>query len=137
MGAIATAVTIATYALFGNNQGVFWAIFSLSSVVFLLPYVLMFPSLVVLRNKFPDQPRPYTVPGGKVGPWLSVDALRGRYGAHAHRLLLASPPEGTCRRRCSGCFTGGGTIVSLLIGWWLYWQASHRGGGAAVPASDA
>jgi hypothetical protein len=33
--------------------------------------------------------------------------------------------------------TGGGTIVALLIGWWLYWQASRRGrGAAAVPASD-
>ena len=33
---------------------------------------------------------------------------------------------------------GGGTIVSLLIGWWLYRQAGHRSDeAAAVPASDA
>jgi hypothetical protein len=27
--------------------------------------------------------------------------------------------------------TGGGTIVSLLIGWWLYRHASHKPGGRA------
>ncbi len=38
----------------------------------------------------------------------------------------------------SGLITGGGTILSLLIGWWLYRQASHRSGGAAaVPVSGA
>ena len=67
MGAIATALTIATYALFGTNDGIFWAIFTVSSIVFLLPYLLMFPSIVVLRRKFPDHPRPYKVPGGNTG----------------------------------------------------------------------
>jgi len=22
--------------------------------------------------------------------------------------------------------TGGGTVISLFIGWWLYWQASRK-----------
>jgi hypothetical protein len=45
-------------------------------------------------------------------------------------------PEGLSKG-VSWLITGGGTIVSLLIGWWLYGQASRRSGGAAaVPAGD-
>ena len=50
----------------------FWSIFALSSIVFLFPYLLMFPALLVLRAKQPDTPRPYTVPGGRAGAWLCV-----------------------------------------------------------------
>jgi len=43
-------------------------------------------------------------------------------------LFFYFPAEGVSK----GVFwliTGGGTIVSLLIGWWLYWHASHKPGG--------
>ena len=51
--------------------------------------------------------------------------------------IFSFPAEGTSRDTF-WLITGGGTIVSLLIGWWLYRQASHTGGGAtAVTASDA
>ena len=37
-----------------------------------LCYFFMFPALIVLRRKYPDRPRPYTVPGGMVGAWIAV-----------------------------------------------------------------
>jgi glutamate:GABA antiporter len=124
MGVIATVVTIATYALFGNDQGVFWAIFSLSSVVFLLPYLLMFPSIVVLRRKFPDQPRPYTVPGGNAGPW--VWAIMCELGILLTlALFFVAPPEGTPL----GAFyiiTVGGTLISIGVGFWLYVHSKNK-----------
>ena len=118
MGVIATIVTIATYALFGNNDGIFWAIFSLSSVVFLLPYVLMFPSLVVLRRKFPDQPRPYTVPGGNAGAW--VWATLCELGIVMTLVLFfIAPPEDT-PLAAFYMITGGGTVISVAVGFWLH-----------------
>ena len=125
MGIIATVVTIATYALFGDNEGIFWAIFSLSSVVFLLPYVLMFPTIVVLRRKFPNQPRPYTVPLGNAGAWIWATLCElGILITLA--LFFFAPPEDTPL----GAFytiTIGGTIVSIAVGFWLYFHAKNKG----------
>jgi len=124
MGIIATVVTIATYALFGNNQGVFWAIFSLSSVVFLLPYVLMFPSLVVLRHKFPDQPRPYTVPGGNTGAW--VWAILCELGILMTLTLFFVAPPADTPLTAFYTITVGGTIISIIAGFWFYLHGTNK-----------
>ncbi|HET6497619.1 MAG TPA: amino acid permease [Coriobacteriia bacterium] len=130
MGVIATVLTIVTYTLFGDNEGIFWAIFSLSSVVFLLPYLLMFPALVVLRRKFPDQNRPFVVPGGNGGAWLwAVLCELGILFTLA--LFFLAPPEGTPL----GAFyaiTIGGTVISVAVGFWLH---SHAGKTRAVNAA--
>lgn len=121
MGVIATVVTIITYALFGNNEGIFWAIFSLSSVVFLLPYLLMFPSIVVLRKKFPNQHRPYMVPGGDTGAWIfAVMCELGILFTLA--LFFLAPPEGT-PLAAFYAITGGGTVISVAVGFWLHSHA--------------
>ena len=60
------------YALDPDQANVFWTLFALSSIVFLIPYLLMFPALLVLRRKFPEQHRPYVVPGGVAGAWIST-----------------------------------------------------------------
>jgi len=124
MGIIATVVTIATYALFGNNQGVFWAIFSLSSVVFLLPYVLMFPSLVVLRHKFPDQPRPYTVAGGNAGAW--VWAILCELGILMTLTLFFVAPPADTPLTAFYTITVGGTIISIIAGFWFYLHGKNK-----------
>ena len=52
-------------------------------------------------------------------------------------LFFCFPVEGTSKT-AFWLITGGGTIVSLLIGWWLYWQATRRSGSAAAAtAPDA
>jgi glutamate:GABA antiporter len=35
-------------------------------------YLLIFPSVITLRRKYPDRRRPFHVPGGRLGLWLSV-----------------------------------------------------------------
>jgi amino acid transporter len=35
-------------------------------------YILIFPALITLRRKYPNQPRPYKVPGGELGAWVTV-----------------------------------------------------------------
>ena len=37
-----------------------------------LMYFFMLPSVIPLRRKYPDRPRPYRVPGGAVGLWVCV-----------------------------------------------------------------
>jgi glutamate:GABA antiporter len=126
MGVLATALTVVNYAFFATKESVFWSIFALSSIVFLFPYVLMFPALLVLRKKQPDTPRPYTVPGGKPGAWVSV-LLTMAGVIFAIVLFFYLVPEGT-PKTTYWIVTAGGTAISMLIGWWL----AVRGGKAAL-----
>src|SRR5262245_32568040 len=63
-GIVATAVLLFAALFVKSQDDLFYAIFSASAAVFLLPYLLMFPSVWTLRRKDPDAPRPFRVPGG-------------------------------------------------------------------------
>ncbi|HZL64023.1 MAG TPA: amino acid permease [Thermoleophilia bacterium] len=110
MGVLATALTVVNYAFFATKESVFWSIFALSSIVFLFPYVLMFPALLVLRKKQPDTPRPYTVPGGKAGAWVSV-LLTMAGVIFAIVLFFYLVPEGT-PKTTYWIVTAGGTAIA-------------------------
>lgn len=58
----------------GNGEKYFAAGLGLTICTTFISYVITFPSLAVLRRKYPDQPRPYAVPGGRAGTWI-VSAL--------------------------------------------------------------
>lgn len=124
MGLIATGITILAYALDPNQASVFWTLFALSSIVFLMPYLLMFPALLVLRRKFPDQPRPYVVPGGAAGAWIATVLCEIGIVLTLF-LFFYFPVEGTSKA-AFWLITGGGTLASLFIGWWLYWHSSRK-----------
>lgn len=49
----------------------FWVLTDVTSILALLVYVIMFPAAIVLRYKFPNQPRAYKIPGGKIGMWVT------------------------------------------------------------------
>ncbi len=117
MGLLATGLTIVNYSFFTTRSSVFWSIFALASIVFLITYLLMFPTLLVLRKKQPDTPRPYRVPGGKVGAWVSV-GLAWAGVAFAIVLFFYLVPTGT-PSVTYWAITGTGTAVSMLVGWWL------------------
>jgi amino acid transporter len=124
MGVIATAITVLAYALDPDQANVFWTLFALSSIVFLIPYLLMFPALLVLRRTQPEKPRPYVIPGGAAGAWVS--AVLCELGIILTvALFFYYPAEGVSK----GTFwavTGGGTLISLLAGWWLYRHSRHK-----------
>ena len=66
MGVVASGLCILNYCLTGDANDVFWALFSFSSIVFMLCYVLEF--VAAIKLKFSDNtPRVYSVPGGKFG----------------------------------------------------------------------
>jgi amino acid transporter len=67
MGLVSSAVLLGTTAILDEQDTLYFAIFAASSVVFLLPYILMFPSFLRLRRADPEAIRPYRAPGGHVG----------------------------------------------------------------------
>jgi glutamate:GABA antiporter len=134
MGVIATAITILAYALDPTQANVFWTLFALSSIVFLIPYLLMFPALLVLRRRYPQQPRPYVVPGGRLGAWVCTVLCEA--GIILTLFLFFYYPVAGTSKGAFWAITGGGTVISLAVGWWLYWHASRGGAAAASPALE-
>lgn len=53
-------------------ENLFWNLFAFSTVVFLLSYMVMAVAFLRLRYSDPDASRPYRVPGGMVGAWITA-----------------------------------------------------------------
>jgi len=56
----------------GSLSSFFSVMLSLTVSTTALSYFFIFPALLILRHKYPDQPRPYRVPGGTLGAWVAV-----------------------------------------------------------------
>jgi len=121
MGAIATVTTVLTYAFLDQGTGAFWVIFVLSSVVFLLPYLLMFPALIKLRYKFPDHPRPYKVPLGNFGVWFW--AILCELGIIFTLALFFIAPESDIPTDVYYGITIAATVISVAVGFILYFRS--------------
>jgi len=124
MGVIATVTTVLTYALLNQASGAFWVIFVLSSVVFLLPYLLMFPALIKLRYKFPNHPRPYKVPWGTFGLWLWTILCEVGIIFTLALFFLAPDPDIP-----SGVYYGvviGASVISIAVGFILYFRSKGK-----------
>jgi glutamate:GABA antiporter len=64
MGLLGTSVIILYGFISKNAEDLFWALFAFSSIIFLLPYLLLFPAFLKLRRIDAGTPRPYRFPGG-------------------------------------------------------------------------
>ncbi|MEB0276304.1 APC family permease [Cryobacterium sp. 5B3] len=71
---VGTVFTVGYAALFSVTDGaidaLFWNLFAFSSVIFLLPYIVMMLAFAKLRRIDAGRPRPYRVPGGPIMTWL-------------------------------------------------------------------
>ncbi|MCZ8283245.1 MAG: APC family permease [Aquidulcibacter sp.] len=63
-GLVSTAVILLYGFIAGSAEDLFWTLFAFSSIIFLMPYLGLFPAFVKLRKADPDTLRPYRVPGG-------------------------------------------------------------------------
>jgi len=72
-GIIATIFMFITFFVTGGGlHGYFAAVIGLVISTTTFSYILIFPSLITLRRKYPNVPRPFVVPGGNAGAWISV-----------------------------------------------------------------
>ncbi|OZB82391.1 APC family permease [Microbacterium sp. 13-71-7] len=70
-GIIATVFCVAaTLLLKGGTAAVFTVVLTVAISTLLLSYLVIFPTIIVLRKKYPDVPRPFRVPGGRAGLWI-------------------------------------------------------------------
>ncbi|MGN8025098.1 APC family permease [Microbacterium sp. 22242] len=70
-GVVATVFCIAaTVLLNGSASAAFTVVLTVAISTLLLSYLVIFPTVIALRKKHPDVPRPFRVPGGRAGLWI-------------------------------------------------------------------
>ncbi|MDQ4214549.1 APC family permease [Microbacterium capsulatum] len=70
-GIIATVFCVAaTLLLKGGTAAVFTVVLTVAISTLLLSYLVIFPTVIALRRKYPDVPRPFRIPGGTAGLWI-------------------------------------------------------------------
>ncbi|OLC27933.1 MAG: hypothetical protein AUG06_03430 [Actinobacteria bacterium 13_1_20CM_2_65_11] len=72
-GIISTIFMFITFFVTGGGlHGYFAAVLGLVISTTTFSYILIFPALLTLRRKYPNVKRPFVVPGGNAGAWISV-----------------------------------------------------------------
>lgn len=72
LGIVSTVVILAYGFIASSSDDLFWTIFAFSSVIFLFPYVFMFPAFLKLRKIDPNAKRPFKLSGGNVVAFIAV-----------------------------------------------------------------
>lgn len=119
MGVISTLLIVLNFSLSGDANDVFWTILSFSFVVFLLPYLWLFPAFIKLRLTDKETKRPYLVPGGKAGMWIS--GVLGEFFIGLSIILLFT--EGDALYYSVLII---GTVLTALYGFYLYYRGEKK-----------
>jgi len=92
MQAILINIICLVFLLIPSINGAYWLLTALSTQVYILMYVLMFTAAIRLRYSYPQQTRPFKIPGGNVGLWLV--SLIGLIGCIVTLTVGFFPPSG-------------------------------------------
>lgn len=91
---ITQAVLVSTiclaFLLMPSVNGSYWLLTALSTQLYMLMYVIMFAAAIALKYKFVKQPQAFTIPGGKLGMWLT--SLLGLSGCGITLFVGFIPP---------------------------------------------
>jgi amino acid transporter len=124
-GIIGTVLLVGNGFFADSSSSIFAIIFALSSLVFLLPYLFMFPAFLKLRYSEPGLERPFMVPGGKVGAWIMA-IICEVFIAVASFLFFYQPATEVSSLAMYRLQVGGVTAVTVVLGYALYrWAKSH------------
>ncbi len=114
-GIVSTVVIIVYGFMASSAEDLFWNLFAFSSVLFLIPYVLMFGAFLKLRKMDADRVRPYRVPGGRIFT-LVLASICILFIVQAIVFFIFPPGE------LDWGYVGSiltGVLITLIIGEWL------------------
>lgn len=116
--AVLVSLICLVFLLMPSVNGSYWLLTALSTQLYMLMYVIMFLAAISLKYKFVKQPQAFTIPGGKLGMWITC--LLGLVGCVITLIVGFIPPEsinvgGLLHYEivfCSGLF---GMIMPIII----------------------
>lgn len=118
-GVVASIVVVLYGFMAATAEDLFWQLFAFSSIVFLLPYLAMFPAFLKLRVSDPDTPRPYRVPGS-MPVLIGLVALCMTFIAQAVVFFVFVPGEAVDWLKVVPMVAG--VAVTLLVGEAIAWR---------------
>lgn len=89
---IIVTVLCTTFLFIPSVNGSYWYLTALTSQIYMLMYIIMFATGICLRFKFPNQPRLFSIPGGKAG--MLLVAIMGIIGCVITLAVGFIPPDG-------------------------------------------
>lgn len=90
--AVVVSFVCLAFILMPSINGSYWLLTALTTQIYMLVYVILFIAAIRLRYKYPHQPRPFKVPGGRIGIWII--SLLGLLGCAMTLLVGFFPPSG-------------------------------------------
>ncbi|GGI85567.1 APC family permease [Legionella impletisoli] len=78
------------FMLFPSVNAIYWLFTALSTELYILMYVLMFLAAIHLKHKFAEIPRPFSIPGGRMGYYFTC--LLGLVGCFITLVVGFFPP---------------------------------------------
>jgi amino acid transporter len=123
MGIIGIVLIIGNSIGMKNIQQIFWTIFALSSVIFLIPYLLMFPAVIKLRALHPNRERPYSIPFGKTGLWITV--LCGEFFILIAIIFFFISPKDTVNVLRYELSLFAGVFLTLAVGVFIHFKTKR------------
>ncbi len=89
--AVLVSLICLAFLLMPSVNGSYWLLTDLSTQLYMFMYVLMFISAVVLRHRYPNKPKAFTIPGGKYSMLLT--GLLGLIGCAITITVGFFPPD--------------------------------------------
>lgn len=90
--AILVSLICLAFLLMPSVNGSYWLLTALSTQLYMLMYVIMFLAAICLKYKSVKQPTAFTIPGGKLGMWITC--LLGLFGCGITLFVGFIPPSG-------------------------------------------
>lgn len=91
MQAILVTVLCSAFLLIPSVNGIYWLLTALSTQLYMLMYVMMFLAAMYIKKKYAHHERPFVVPGGKAGYYLTC--VLGLFGCAVTLTVGFIPPE--------------------------------------------
>ncbi len=89
--AILVSLLCLAFLLMPTINASYWLLTDLSTQMYMFMYVLMFIAAIRLSYKYPDKERPFRVPGGRFGMWITC--LLGLIGCGVTITVGFFPPD--------------------------------------------
>jgi amino acid transporter len=89
--AVLVTIFCGGFLLFPSINAMYWLFTDLSTEIYILMYVMMFAAAIRLKHKFAEHPRPFSIPGGRIGYYLAC--LIGLTGCTITLIVGFFPPE--------------------------------------------
>ena len=124
--AIFVSLICSGYLLFPSINAIYWLFNGLSTELYMLMYVFMFAAAWRLKGKFPKKYRPFSIPGGKIGYYLTC--IIGLFGCVITLIVGFMPPESMVNFGGAGYYRvifSSGIVIMILPALCLYFR-KHR-----------